>query len=262
MAFVSIDGTRLYYRLEGNDDCPVLVLSHALSADHGMWAPQLDALLPHFRILRYDTRGHGGSDVPPGEYTIERLGRDALGLADVLRIGTFAFCGLSLGGMIGQWLAIHARERLTQLVLANTSSHMPGGSVWDERRRAVLDQGMSAVVEPTIARWFLPERLSRRDPQIASIREVMRATSPAGYAACAAAIRDMNQTAELKHIRTPTLVIAGDSDPSTPWTGHGDVIAREIPGARVVHLSTAHLSNAEEPEQFNSALLEFLQGTR
>ena len=256
MPFVTVDNTRLFYRLDGNDDRPVLVLAHSIGADHGLWDVQAAALLPHFRILRYDSRGHGASDAPAGEYSIERLGRDALGLADALGLETFAFCGLSLGGMVGQWLGAHAPDRLTQLVLACTSPHLGPAEVWETRRRTVLESGMTAILDSALERSFSPQ--TRRDAQAGSFRRTFAGTDPAGYAGCCAAIRDMDHTGLLREIRVSTLVIVGDRDVATPWDGHGEVLAREIPGARVIRLPAAHLANLERPRSFTAALLDFL----
>lgn len=258
MPFATIDRTRLFYRLEGREDRPVLVLSHSIGTDHGMWAPQVPDLLLHFRVLRYDTRGHGASEAPGGDYTMERLGRDVLGLLDVLGIARFAFCGLSLGGMIGQWLGANAPDRLTGLVLADTSAHMPPKSNWDARRSAVLEGGMAAIVDMAMQRFFSPETLARGDPNASSVRAMLLGTDPIGYAGCCAAIRDMDHTGLLRQISVPTLVIVADRDVSTPWAGHGEILAHEIPGARVIHLPAAHLSNLEQPRSFTVALLEFL----
>jgi len=249
---------RIFYRLEGDDERPVLALSHSLGADHGMWEPQMPDLLRHFRVLRYDSRGHGASDAPPGEYTIERLARDLLGLADALGIRAFGLAGLSLGGMVGQWLAIHAPERLTRLVLANTSPCTGTAIPWDTRRQIVLEQGLAAIVDATMERWFLPATRARRDPYFRSMRRVFLGTDAKGYAACCSAIRDMDFTASLGTIRTPTLVIAGDVDIATPIAGHGDLLAREIPGARLTVFHAAHISNVDRPRSFNAAMLGFL----
>lgn len=257
MPFVNFDNTRLFYRLEGVDTRPVLVMSHSLGCDHGQWDHQTRDLLPHFRILRYDMRGHGASDVAPGDYSIERLGRDVLGIVDALAIDKFAFCGLSIGGMIGQWLGASAPERLTRLVLANTSPRMDTAAM-ETRRGIVLQSGMTAVADAVMGRFFTPETLARQNADIGSVRRTLLHTDPRGYAGCCAAIRDMDHAGLLPHIRVPTLIIAGDRDVSTPWTGHGEVLAREIPHARVVHLPTAHLSNLERPRSFTSALLDFL----
>jgi len=255
--FITLENTRLFYRLEGADSRPSLVLSHSLGVDHGMWDPQMPALLDHFRVLRYDTRGHGASDVPPGEYTLERLGRDVIGLLDALGIGKAAFCGLSMGGMIGQWLGANATERLTHLVLANTSP-FTGPEGMEARRKAVLDSGMGAVEATVLGRFFQPETATRAPARYDSTRRTLLATNPAGYAGCCAAVRDMDNRALLKRIATPTLIIAGDRDVSTPWEGHGELLAREIAHAKVVHLPTAHLSNLERPHSFSAAVLGFL----
>jgi 3-oxoadipate enol-lactonase len=259
MPFVHVDGARLYYRLEGCDGRPVLVLSSSIGADHGMWAQQMPDLLQHFQVLRYDTRGLGASDAPRAEYSIEQLGRDVLAIADALRIEKFAFCGLSLGGMIGQWLGVNAQNRLTNLVLANTSPRVSPKSSWDDRRRAVLDGGMRSIVDMVMSRFFSPEILAQQNPYVNSIRLTLLATDPAGYAGCCSAIRDMDHTALLHRVSVPTLVIAGDRDLATPWAGHGEILAREIPGARAVHVPGAHLSNVESPREFTTAAIDFLE---
>ncbi len=256
MPFASTNKIRTYYRLEGRRDLPVLVLSQSLGCDHSMWDPQMPSLLSHFQILLYDTRGHGGSDAPEGDYSIDQLGNDALGLLDALGISKFAFCGLSMGGAVGQWLALHAPERVTALVLANTSSRF-NATMMDARRQAVLKGGMASIADAVMQRFFLPETIAG-NPYANSVRNVLLQTNPVGYAGCCAAIRDVNFTAELKKIKTRTLVIVGNKDAGTPWEGHGDILAREIAGAKAVHLPTAHLSNIDRPRSFTNAILEFL----
>jgi 3-oxoadipate enol-lactonase/4-carboxymuconolactone decarboxylase len=258
MPFATIDNTRIFYRLDGEAGRPVLVLSSSIGADHSLWAQQVPDLLQHFHVLRYDTRGHGASDAPNAEYSIEMLGRDVLGLANALKISKFAFCGLSLGGMIGQWLGFNAGDRLTGLVLANTSPRIPPKSNWDDRRRAVLEGGMAAIVEVAMQRFFLPETLAQHNPYVGSVRATFLGTDPVGYAGCCSAIRDMDHVASLSKIRVPTLVIVGERDVATPWEGHGEILAREIPGAKVVRLPAAHLANIERPHSFTAALYDFL----
>ena len=258
MAFVQTPDGPIYYRYEGAEGAPFVVLSHSLGQDHGMWDAQVAALAPHFRLLRYDTRGHGASMAPPGDYTIAQLGRDVLALTDALEIETFAFCGLSMGGMIGQWLAAHAPERLTRLVLANTTARVGDPSAMETRRRAVLDGGMAAVVDTALSRFFMPSSLDRNPPEVATSRRVLLETDRVGYAGCCAAVRDMDQREALSTIQVPTLVISGDHDVSMPWEQHGAVMASKIPGASVVRLHTAHLSNLEQPRSFNAALFGFL----
>jgi 3-oxoadipate enol-lactonase/4-carboxymuconolactone decarboxylase len=223
-----------------------------------MWDLQVADLLPYFQILRYDTRGHGASEVTAGEYSIEMLGKDVLALADRLEIPKFAFCGLSMGGAIGQWVAAHARERVTHLVLANTSPQFVPRSNWETRIATVLKGGMSAVVELAMQRFFLPETLAKQNPHVASTRSVFLGTDPIGYLGCCAALRDMNHGDLLKQIKVSTLVISGDHDVATPWAGHGERLAQGIPGSKAVHLAAAHLSNIERPHSFTGALLEFL----
>lgn len=201
--------TSCYYRMTGSDGAPVLMLSHSLGQDHGMWDPQVADLEPYFRVLRYDTRGHGASSVVPGDYTVEELGRDALALADAHGIERFAFCGLSLGGMIAQWLAVHAPERVSAIVLANTSPR-PDAERMEARRKAVLAGGMGAVADAVMGRFFSPRLLSANTPAVAASRRTLLATDPMGYAGCCAAIRDMDLQANLADIRVPALVIDGD----------------------------------------------------
>ena len=256
MPFADINNARLFYRLEGLSDLPTLVLSHSLGCDHGMWAPQMPDLLDHFQVLRYDTRGHGASAVPAGDYTLDQLGQDVLALADKLSFAKFAFCGLSMGGAVGQWLAINAPQRLTALVLANTSPKFGTPDIWDARRKAVSEGGMQAVVDAIMQRFFSPDKQETIWAQ--STRAVLLGTDPKGYVACCSALRDADTRASLSRISTPTLVIGSDQDPSTPWEGNGSVLARDIPNAKAVRLQTAHLSNLEQPRAFTTALLDFL----
>jgi 3-oxoadipate enol-lactonase / 4-carboxymuconolactone decarboxylase len=261
MPTLEAGGLCQYYRMDGADDRPVVIFSHSLGCDHTQWDPQVAALGEHLRVLRYDIRGHGATDVPAGEYSMEMLARDALALADALGIRQFAWCGLSLGGMIGQWLGARAAERVTALVLANTSPRFPDPSVMENRRRAVLENGMTAVADATLGRFFSPERLAANPPAVAGVRRVLLATDPVGYAGCCAAVRDMDQQALLKEIHMPTLLILGDRDVSTPWEDHGEILAEHIADVRVEHLPTAHLSNLERPQSFNAALTRFLLTT-
>lgn len=254
--FAENNTTRLFYRLEGQSALPVLVLSHSLGCDHAMWDLQMPDLLHHFQVLRYDTRGHGASSVPAGDFTLDQLGHDAFGLANKLGITKFAFCGLSMGGAVGQWLAIHAPQRLTALVLANTSPKFGTPELWDTRRKAVLDGGMQAVADAVMQRFFSAQNQAGTSAQ--STRNVLLGTDPKGYVACCAALRDVDTRSSLSKIAVPTLVIGSDKDPSTPWEGNSSLLAHEIPGAKAVKLDTAHLSNLEQPRAFTGAVLDFL----
>jgi 3-oxoadipate enol-lactonase/4-carboxymuconolactone decarboxylase len=233
------------------------MLSHSLGHDHSMWDLQAADLGEYFRVLRYDIRGHGASDVTAGEYTIDRLGRDALAIADGLGIEAFAFGGLSLGGMIGQWLALNAPSRLQALVLANSSAR-PDATRMEERRQTVLASGMAAVADTVMGRFFSERMLAANPPVVAATRRVLLATDPIGYAGCCAAVRDTDFVSQLGAVTTPTLVISSDTDASLPWKGHGEVLESRIPHARALRLTTAHLSNLERPRSFSAALHAFL----
>ena len=255
---ITANGITMNYTIDGPANAPVVTLSHSLAADGSMWDPQMPALLSRFQVLRLDLRGHGASDVPAGDYTMAQLGRDVLAAVDATGRERFAFCGLSLGGMIGQWLGAHVGDRLEALVLANTSPRMADPAVFDARRRTVLEQGMRAIEEAVLQRFFSVSTMASGDPVAESVRTVLLATNPTGYAGCCSAIRDMDHRTLLASIKTPVLVIGGDEDASTPWNAHGEVLARGIPGARAVKLTGAHLSNVERPSSFTSALFDFL----
>jgi 3-oxoadipate enol-lactonase / 4-carboxymuconolactone decarboxylase len=259
MPFVTVNQIRVFYRLEGKQGLPLLVLSHSIGTDHGMWEPQMEGLLSRFRVLRYDTRGHGASDAPPGEYSVEQLGRDVLGLVEALRLPKFAFCGLSLGGTVGQWIAVHAPESLTGLVLANTSPRLGTTEGWNSRIAAVRQGGMAAIVEMAMQRFFSPETIAQSSPYFESIRSVLLGINADGYIGCCAALRDFDFNDNLPKIKTLTLVVVGERDVSTPWSGNGEILAQRISDARVVRLAAAHLSNLEAPRSFTTAVCEFLQ---
>lgn len=252
------DGCRIAYRLDGAPAAPVLVLSNSLGTALEMWDPQMAALIERFRVLRYDVRGHGASDVPPGAYSMDRLARDAVELLDALDVERAHFLGLSMGGMVGQWLAVRAPERLHRLVLANTAMYMGPPSAWQQRIDQVLHDGMPAIADAIVERWFTP-RFRASDPgAVDQVRAMLLATPAAGYAACCAAIRDMDLRPTAPLITHPALLIAGTDDPSTPPERADELAAALRVRARVVRLEAAHLSNVEQPNAFAAAALDFL----
>lgn len=251
------DRIAINWKLDGPPKAPFLVLSNSLGTNRHMWDPQLEAFAADYRVLTYDTRGHGASDAPPGSYSLDRLGQDVVDLVNHLEIEQFHFCGLSLGGMTGQWLAIHASERIDRLVLANTASRIGPASAWQDRIETVLSKGMHAIAQPLLERWFTPEFIAQQPPALVELEAVLLSTLPQGYAGCCAAIRDADLTPLLSLIDRTTLVISGLRDPATP-PQQGEALAAAIAGSQSKNLDTAHLSNVEMPEEFTKAVLEFL----
>lgn len=257
--FETGDGCRIAWRVDGPSEAPTLLLSNSLGTDVSMWDPQIEGWIKRFRVLRYDSRGHGASAAPAGSYSMDRLGRDVIELLDSLGLEQVDFCGLSMGGMVGQWLAIRAPERLRGLVLANTSPFMGPPSAWQDRIDGVTREGVEPLAAASISRWFTSDFPVLAPAAVEGIRAMLVANNPAGYAGCCAAIRDMDMRSLLGLIRTPTLVIAGRYDPATP-PPHGEALASGIVGARLAWLDAAHLSNVECPEEFGQLVNEFLGG--
>lgn len=255
--FITIDGCRIAWRFDGVQDAPVLILSNSLGAAMAMWDDQVAQLGQKFKLLRYDTRGHGGSASMVGDYSLDRLGRDVIALMDHLEIRKAHFCGLSLGGMTGQWLAIHAADRISRLIVANSSAYMGPCLAWQQRITVVRELGMAEIAQSVLDRWFTPPFLASNALGVDRARAQLLATSPVGYSGCCAAIRDMDLRPIIRLIAMPTLVIAGKEDPATPPV-HADQICASIVGARLVMVDAAHLSNVEQPHAFNRAVLDFL----
>jgi 3-oxoadipate enol-lactonase len=258
-SIVTGDGCRIAYRFDGDPALPVLMLSNSLGTSMAMWESQLEAFMRTHHVLRYDSRGHGGSDAPAGAYSIDRLGCDAVELMDALDLATVDFCGLSKGGMVGQWLGYRHPDRLRHLILANTSAYMGPAAGWQGRIATVVSQGMAAICDAVLDRWFTPEFLARNGDGIDSVRGQFLATSAQGYAGCCAAIRDMDLRPTARLIDVPTLVIGGSRDPATP-PDHADHLGREIPQAILFLIEAAHLSNVECPRSFTDLVQAFLAG--
>ena len=257
MPFAQLADVRLHYEIEGDAQRPVLMLCNSLGTTFEMWAPQLPALLAHFRVLRYDTRGHGQSQVTPGEYSIAQLGADAVALLDHLGIGRVSFCGLSMGGMTGMWLAANRPERIDRLVLANTGAKVGDPSIWAARFDAVRKGGMAAITPSVIDRWFTSRYQQLAPAEADKVRAMLLGTTPDGYIANGAAVRDMDQREDLARITVPTLVIGGTHDGSTP-PELGRAVAQAIDGARYVELDAAHFSNWEQAGVFTTTVLRFM----
>lgn len=259
MGRVQLAEGELNYQLDGPQGAPVLVLSNSLGTDLGMWDTQIPAFAEHFQVLRYDTRGHGQSLVSEGPYSIEQLGHDVLALLDALHIEKAHFCGLSMGGLIGQWLGINAGARLRSLVVCNTAAKIGEPAVWNPRIETVLREGQTAMValrDASIARWFTPQYAQANPDQAKRITDMLVATSPQGYAANCAAVRDADFRDQLGAIDVPTLVIAGTEDAVTPPSG-GHFIQARVPGAQYAEFYAAHLSNVQAGDAFSQCVLEF-----
>ena len=254
------DGCRLAFRLDGPLNAPVLMLSNSLGTTLDMWAPQMPAFGERLRVLRYDTRGHGGSDAPAGAYSMDRLGRDVVELLDALDIPRVWFCGLSMGGMAGQWLGVRAADRLNGLILANTAAYMGSPASWQGRMATVGAHGMAALTEAVIQRWFTPGFVEGSPDAVAPVRTMLLSCRPDGYTGCCAAIRDMDQRRTVQLITVPTLLISGAHDPATP-PADAALLNEAIAGSRIVSLEAAHLSNIEQAAGFTDAVLGFIDGT-
>ena len=262
MGEIAGDDERFRVKIDGPDGAPVILMSHSLGCDLTMWDAVVPALAKTYRVVRYDSRGHGGSVVVARPTSIAELADDALAILDDLGVERAHFVGLSMGGMIGQHFALAAPQRLDRLVIANSTSRIPpeAGPLWDERIAIVRAQGCAGVVEGTLGRWFTSGFRAARPAEAARIAKLIADTPAAGYIGCADAIRALDITARIGAIRAPTLVIAGADDPGTP-PAMSEVIAATIPGARLEIIpSASHLSCIEQPETFNRLVAAFLKG--
>jgi 3-oxoadipate enol-lactonase len=241
---VRANGIDMAYRIDGPADGPTVVLSNSLMSDISMWDTNVSALADRYRVVRYDTRGHGGTQVTPGEYSIALLAEDLV--------------GLSMGGMICQYAGAQFPDRVHSLTLCDTASEMPPRSMWEERLAAARDRGIAGLADSTVKRWFVDSFIEREPAQIERVRRMILGTPLDGYLGCAAAVRDMAQTTMLLKIKSPTLVLVGRQDPACT-VAQATVLARMIDGAEMVVLDdAAHLSNIEKPAEFNRALRDFL----
>jgi 3-oxoadipate enol-lactonase len=261
MQVIDADGCRLWVEIEGPQQAPVLMRSNSLGANLHMWDAQAAAFAQRFRLVRYDRRGHGKSGVPAGPYTMERLGRDALAIADGLGLAKFHWCGLSMGGMVGIWLAANAPERIDRLILSNTSCHYPDPGYWNERIAAIrASGGLAALADRIAGLWFSQDFRARAPAAVAPLKAMLAATPMEGYIACCEAIRDMDHRDLLPRITAPTLIIAGRQDQATPVVAAQFILGR-IAGSSLTILDAAHIANVEQPSTYAEVVLRFLART-
>ncbi|MFJ4289535.1 3-oxoadipate enol-lactonase [Cupriavidus sp. NPDC089707] len=257
MSIATRDGLRLHYELQGPAGAPVLVMSNSLGTNLSMWDPQMPALLERFRVLRYDTRGHGASGVPAAPFGMAELGADVLAVMDHAGVGRAHFCGLSMGGMTGVWLARHHPGRFGRFVLANTAALIGPPSGWNTRIERVQAEGMAAIAEGVLARWFTPAALAGDPARLAPVLSMLASTDADGYIANCAAVRDADLRGLLAGIDARVLVIAGVQDAATT-PEQGRELANGIANADYLALNAAHLSNWELPAAFSDAVINFV----
>jgi 3-oxoadipate enol-lactonase len=258
---IDANGIRINHELSGKENGPAVVLSHSLGSSMVMWNPQLEVLEPHFRVLRYDMRGHGDSEASQGAYTLDQLAADVIALLDALDIKSAHFVGLSIGGMIGQCLGLNYAGRFQSLTLCDTAAIIPDEArpLFDERKQTARENGMEALVQGTLERWFTLPYLEQNHPAVDLIRKQFLATSVTGFIGCSEAILGLNYLDRLSEIKLPTLIMVGEDDPGTPVSASEAIHDLIVDSKLVVFPSAAHLSNIEQAKAFNSALLEFLK---
>jgi 3-oxoadipate enol-lactonase len=261
MPIARVNGGHFHYEIAGAANAPALVLSNSLATNFGMWDAQMPELHKHFRVLRYDTRGHGKTEVTPGPYSFEQLGRDVLALTESLDIDTFSFCGLSMGGITGMWLGINAGKRLHKLALCSTAAKIGNPDTWNARIEAVRKGGMKSIAAATMERWFAAPFREREPQSVERIKHMVESTSSDGFIANCEALREADFRESISKIRTPTLLISGTHDTGTT-PADGKFLAKQIPGARYTELDAAHLSNIEQQAQFTKEVLMFLREPR
>jgi len=258
MLRIDADGCPINVEVTGRESAPVLMLSNSLGTNLHMWDDQISEWSRHYRVVRYDRRGHGKSGVPKGPYSMERFGRDVLAILDALKIVKVNWCGLSMGGMVGQWLGANAPDRIEKLILSNTNFNYADKSPWNDRIKFVQEKGLAALVDPNMERWFTKGFRERAPQAITTMKENFLATNPVGYIASCEAIRDMDFTASNSRITAPTLVIVGKQDPATPPSA-GEAIVKQIKGAKLAAIDAAHIANIEQPKIYTDTVQNFLR---
>jgi 3-oxoadipate enol-lactonase len=256
---ITANGISINYRFDGPENGPVVMFSNSLISNYTMWGDQLEAITSAgYRMLRYDTRGHGGTDAPDIPYSITMFAADVIGLLDALSIEKVHFVGLSMGGFIAQLLAAHHSDRLMSVALCDTACTMPPRQLWDDRIAEAQTGGTAALADATLGRWFTPPYHESNPKEVGLVREMINSSNVTGYIGCARAIRDMSQCDVLREIKIPTIVIVGESDPACP-VASAEVLHNGIEGSKLTIIKdSAHLPNIQKREEFNSILLDFL----
>ena len=258
MPTVQSNGCPIHFEVEGAADKPVLMFCNSLGTTLHMWDGQMPAVTRHFRIVRYDRRGHGKSGVPAGPYSMEMLGRDALAVLNAANVHKAHWCGLSMGGMVGMWMGANAPQRINRLILSNTSAYFENKQIWNDRIAVVKEKGLGAIMQGTLERWFTKDFREREPKTMQWMTDMFLATRPEGYIARGEAVRDMDHREIIKSIKAPTMVIAGKQDAGTT-PEMGEYVQKNIPGASLTLFDAAHIANIECGNAYTDPVLDFLK---
>ncbi len=256
MPIAQVNQTEIFFTRLGSADLPVLLFSNSLGTTSDMWQSQVAKLCDSFHIIRYDTRGHGRSASPKGPYSLDMLGQDVVALLDYLEIERVNFCGISMGGLTGQWMGIHAPHRIERLLIANTAAKVGVSSAWLSRAAQVRAEGLGSIADTAEKRWFTSEFLSAYPDRVAAMVETLRDANQEGYASCCEALAEADLTDQIKNITCDTLIIAGALDPVTTIED-ARVMQRSIRKSVIQTIDASHLSSIEQPKEFNTAISEF-----
>lgn len=258
MPTFTLNDIALHYQTFGDTDKPALIFSNSLGTNLSMWQQQLDYFEAHFFVICYDTRGHGSSSAPQGPYTLEQLGLDVIHLLDHLKIQTASFCGISMGGLTGQWLAIHYPERFNHVVVSNTAAKIGQEQAWLERASLVREQGLKPIAATAASRWFTEPFIQSQTAIVKHLSNDLAAGSSEGYASCCEALAKADLRDQLKKIKVPVLIIAGTADPVTT-VEDAEFMLERIPNAQFAKINASHISNIEQPEIFNQIISDFIR---
>ena len=251
------DGNHLYAQSFGDEGAKAIIFCNSLGTDHRMWQPQIEALSSKYRVIAYDTRGHGQSTAEGGPWTLADLGNDVIAVLDAFGIEKAVFCGISMGGLTGQWLAIHQAERFHHIMVCNTAAKIGNEQAWLERAELVRSQGMGPVADSAASRWFTPEFCEQNPEQVNPLIETLRETSAEGYAKCCEVLATADLRADLASAKVALTSIGGEFDPVTS-VADAQWIAEQVAGAKLVSVPASHISNIEAKEQFNAAVYQVL----